>query len=78
MSETSEISTLVRELRFRLGLTQEELAARLGVTFPTVNSWENARRKPSRMGLKILRDSVHQMGEDGCDLLSKYFPSDKL
>lgn len=75
MSDSPEISALIRELRSRLGLTQEELAARLGVTFPTINSWENARRKPSRMGIKIIRETVQQMGEDGRDLLSKYFPN---
>ena len=33
----------VRELRSRTGLTQEQLAARLGVSFATVNRWENGR-----------------------------------
>lgn len=78
MTESPEISDLIRELRSRLGFTQEELAAHLKVSFPTINSWENARRKPSRMGIQIIRNAVQQMGEDGCDLLSKYFPTDKL
>jgi putative transcriptional regulator len=38
---------LVRELRERAGLTQEQFAARLGVTFPTINRWENGRAKLS-------------------------------
>jgi putative transcriptional regulator len=36
---------LVRELRQRTGLTQEKFAAKLGVTFPTINRWENGRAK---------------------------------
>ena len=38
---------LVRGLRSRLGLTQEELARRLQVSFVTVNRWESGRSKPS-------------------------------
>jgi len=46
MNEQPDLAPLVRELRKRLGLTQEKFAARLGVTFPTVNRWENGRTKP--------------------------------
>ena len=38
---------MVKELRVRLGLTQEQFAAKVGVTFSTVNRWENNRGKPS-------------------------------
>ena len=34
------ISTVIREKRKKLGLTQEQLADRLGVTPPAVNKWE--------------------------------------
>jgi superfamily II DNA or RNA helicase/DNA-binding XRE family transcriptional regulator len=37
----------IKQLRGRLGLTQVELAARLGVSFVTVNRWENGQTKPS-------------------------------
>jgi len=37
----------IRRLRARLGLTQEELADRLGVAFATVNRWENEQNRPS-------------------------------
>jgi len=42
----TEASSLVRDLRARLGLTQEQFARRLGVTYSTVNHWENGRRTP--------------------------------
>ena len=45
----------IRETRQNMGLTQEEFAAKLGVTFSTVNRWENGKSKPSRMALKILK-----------------------
>jgi DNA-binding XRE family transcriptional regulator len=41
-----DVGTLVRELRARLGLTQERLAQELGVSFSTVNGWENGKRAP--------------------------------
>ena len=43
---------LVQSLRERTGLTQEKFAARLGVTFPTINRWENGHAKPSPLALK--------------------------
>jgi transcriptional regulator with XRE-family HTH domain len=48
---------LVRALRRHLGLTQEELARRIGVSFSTVNSWENGKRRP----LPFLRRQLEEM-----------------
>ena len=39
----------IKRLRARIGLTQVDLADRLGVSFPTVNRWENAKSKPSQL-----------------------------
>lgn len=36
----------VRELRARLGLTQSEFAARLGLPVDTVRNWEQGKRAP--------------------------------
>jgi transcriptional regulator with XRE-family HTH domain len=65
---------LVRQLRTRLGLTQEKLAARLGVTFPTINRWENGRANPSPLALKQIEDLLAALGKEGDDLRSQYFP----
>ncbi len=35
-----QIGEVIREHRRRLGLTQEQVADRLGVTAPAVNKWE--------------------------------------
>lgn len=64
---------LVREIRTRLGLTQEKLAARLGVTFPTINRWENGRANPSPLALKQIEALLATLGPDGDDLRSRYF-----
>jgi DNA-binding XRE family transcriptional regulator len=55
-----EIPEMVRELRGALGLTQEQFAAKLGVTFTTVNRWENSKGKLSL--LAMLRSGELQNG----------------
>ena len=42
----------VKKVRLQLKLSQEELAQCLGVSFATVNRWENGRTKPSKLALK--------------------------
>jgi len=39
----------VKEVRRQLALSQEELAQALGVSFATVNRWENSRTVPSKL-----------------------------
>jgi len=39
----------VKEVRRQLGLSQEELAHALGVSFATVNRWENGKTQPSKL-----------------------------
>lgn len=72
----AEIADLIYELRQQLALTQEQFAARLGVTYPTINRWENRRAQPSPMALKLIHALHKQMGESGNDLLKRYFPDD--
>ena len=73
-----DMSLLVKELRNRLGLTQEKLAAKLGVTFPTVNRWENNKAKPSPLALKQLEEFLHGLGDKGRDLLEAYFEQERI
>ncbi|QDX23785.1 DUF3883 domain-containing protein [Pandoraea pnomenusa] len=46
----------IRQLRKELDLTQQHFAERLGVSFVTLNRWENGQSKPSAMGLTKLRE----------------------
>ncbi len=46
-----DISKMVRELRSALGLTQEQFAAKVGVTYSTINRWENNKGKPSPLAM---------------------------
>ena len=68
-----QLANLVRETRQRLELSQAKFAAKLGVSFQSINRWENGRTKPLPIALKQIEYLLHQMGEAGQDLLVKYF-----
>lgn len=72
LNSNVDMPLLVRELRQRIGLTQEKFAAKLGVTFPTINRWENGRTKPSPLALKRIEDLLRELGQRGRDLLGRY------
>ena len=40
---------LIKEVRKQLALSQEDLARELGISFATVNRWENAQVRPSKL-----------------------------
>ena len=48
------ISTVIREKRRELGMTQEQVAERLGVSAPAVNKWERGNTCPDIMILPAL------------------------
>jgi putative transcriptional regulator len=43
---------LIKEVRRQLGISQEELAQELGVSFSTINRWENGKTMPSKLAYK--------------------------
>ena len=50
MTESSKtFPELVREVRRQLGISQEELAHELGVSFATINRWENGKTTPFKL-----------------------------
>jgi len=55
-----DIPTLIKELRERLNLTQEQFAQQVGVTYSTVNHWENGKRAP----LPFLAKRLLEMKEE--------------
>ena len=52
---TDDYPDRIKRLRGSLGLTQQALAQRLGVSFATVNRWENAQSRPSQLSWNQLR-----------------------
>jgi putative transcriptional regulator len=55
LQDEEEISLRVREIRIEMNLTQEQFAAKIGVSFPTVNRWENQKAKPSPLAYQKLQ-----------------------
>ncbi len=53
---------LIRSLRQKLGMTQEEFAHEIAVTVSTVNRWENAHAEPSKLAWKAIQNLAHKRG----------------
>ncbi len=58
MADTSknELAEAIKNLRTILGLTQEQFAAKVGVTWSTVNRWENGRGNPSPLAMRRIEE----------------------
>lgn len=54
----------IKMMRSGLGLTQQALAERLGVSFATVNRWENGQTKPSQLSWSQLRQLEMSVAEE--------------
>lgn len=48
-NSNNDLPRHIKSLRKQLGLSQEELAKKLGVSFTSVNRWENGQTKPSKL-----------------------------
>jgi len=51
-----DVPVLVKRLRKAMDLTQEQFAQEVGVSFSTVNQWENGHRQPQPFLLKKLEE----------------------
>ncbi|MFD7091034.1 helix-turn-helix domain-containing protein [Streptomyces sp. NPDC059896] len=73
----SEFGTVLRRLRERAGLTQEELERRSGVSVSTVRGLETGKRRNPRMTtVQQLADALAVRPEDREELLSAAVPGD--
>jgi transcriptional regulator with XRE-family HTH domain len=57
-----DYQALVRLIRGRRRMTQEELARELDVTVGTLNGWENGRHRPLRAQRKRLERMAQELG----------------
>lgn len=67
-----KIGLFIQEIRLLMGVTQEEFAVIIGVTFPTVNRWENGHTRPSKLAVQQIEALVDKLGEKGQTILAKY------
>lgn len=57
-----DLPNTLRSIRTQLSLTQEQLAARLEVSFATVNRWEGGASKPQRAALQAILALAEEAG----------------
>jgi putative transcriptional regulator len=50
----------IKEIRDRLGLSQEALAHVLGVSFQTINRWERGIFKPSNLAVEKIKQLMEK------------------
>lgn len=75
VTDSPALPILIRDLRKQLGLSQEQLARQLGISFQTVNRWENGRSIPSQMAMKLLKKLLKDMSIPNQDLWEPYLSS---
>ena len=59
---TTDKGLHIRQIRQRLGMTQEDFAHALAVTASTVNRWENDHTAPSRLARRAIETLVQSHG----------------
>ncbi len=62
MSNQEDIPSLLRAIRTRLDLTQEQLAERLGVSFASVNRWEGRNARPQKAAREAIAVLAREAG----------------
>lgn len=77
MTKDSTVPRLLQEIRVKLNFTQEQLAERLGVSFATVNRWENGLNTPQKSARKIIEALAAEAGVslEGEDASANVAPS---
>ena len=60
--KNKDVPDLIKELRGILGLTQEQFAQRVGVTFSTINNWEKGSRTPHPFLFQRLLEMAEEAG----------------
>src|SRR4051812_18341289 len=60
--QAETVPAVLRAIRTKLDLTQEELAERLGTSFATVNRWEGGTNRPQRAALDTIAALATEAG----------------
>lgn len=59
---------IVKTVREKTGMSQEDLARALNVSFATINRWENGKTHPNRLTQLVFSDFCQKQGIDYRDL----------
>ena len=67
-TKDKKLMSVFRQLRAKAHLTQEQLAHELGVSFVTINRWENGKQKCSldfgqwkKLNVLLMEQGIHWM-----------------
>ena len=60
--KNKNVSKLIKELREKFDLTQEQFAQKVGVTFTTINNWEKGSRTPHPFLFQKLLEIAEEAG----------------
>lgn len=64
-TQGEDYPSLLKAVRAQLGMSQEDLARAIGVSFATVNRWENRQTRPSKLAKAQLEAFFERMVEEG-------------
>ena len=67
ITELHDIPAVLRAIRARLDLSQEQLAERLGVSFASINRWEGGAIKPQKAAQEAIAALATEAGVDAAE-----------
>lgn len=67
MIQNTDSASILRAIRAKLNLTQEQLADRLGVSFATINRWEGGINKPQKAARATIAALAAEVGVEMAD-----------
>ncbi|MDE2806869.1 MAG: N-6 DNA methylase [Gemmatimonadota bacterium] len=67
ITELRDIPAVLRAIRARLNLSQEQLAERLGVSFASINRWEGGTIKPQKAAQEAIAALAVEAGVDAAE-----------
>lgn len=62
VNETKQVQAVLRAIRAKMNITQEQMAERLGVSFATVNRWEGGSNVPQKAAWDIIHELAREAG----------------
>jgi len=66
-----DFSSFVKYAREKLGMSQEEMAHALKISFSTINRWENNKTTPNKMAKSVFFDFCEKHGVNTDSMTNK-------
>ena len=64
-----DFPSIVKRVREKTGMSQEDLARALNVSFATINRWENGKTSPNKMAASVFFDFCKRNGINAQNML---------